>query len=68
MLRNDNQGYFHFRCYILNEVLSLNAQEFRAIRGVTFCLRILNEVLSLNAQEWSVPLRQLSIYHSSMKS
>ena len=39
-------------CLILNEVLSLNAQEFRCqILFVSMIPVFLNEVLSLNAQE-----------------
>ena len=36
---------------ILNEVLSLNAQEFRSLMERAKADRFLNEVLSLNAQE-----------------
>ena len=36
---------------ILNEVLSLNAQEFRGARIIAPFSVLLNEVLSLNAQE-----------------
>ena len=41
---------------ILNEVLSLNAQESLGGNGVGTEITILNEVLSLNAQEYT-PLR-----------
>ena len=56
MLRNEHHtvpvGYEH--C-LLNEVLSLNAQEYRRhILNVT-PFAFLNEVLSLNAQEWCEP-------------
>ena len=37
---------------ILNEVLSLNAQEYTALIGASMPALILNEVLSLNAQEF----------------
>ena len=36
---------------VLNEVLSLNAQESTVANGRTNIIIILNEVLSLNAQE-----------------
>ena len=36
---------------LLNEVLSLNAQEYEQRRYLRRLLRVLNEVLSLNAQE-----------------
>ena len=53
MLRNEHHtvpvGYEH--C-LLNEVLSLNAQEWSAMRvSRCGCRTLLNEVLSLNAQE-----------------
>ena len=38
----------------LNEVLSLNAQEFRRIVVGVRVRFILNEVLSLNAQEFAI--------------
>ena len=44
------------RCSVLNEVLSLNAQEYQSGRDIHVVSTILlNEVLSLNAQEssWS---------------
>ena len=37
--------------YLLNEVLSLNAQEFAKPRATANAMPVLNEVLSLNAQE-----------------
>ncbi len=40
------------RIPLLNEVLSLNAQEFRADEFAASHVTILNEVLSLNAQEF----------------
>ena len=39
------------RGMLLNEVLSLNAQESGVASDVAPLIRILNEVLSLNAQE-----------------
>ena len=40
---------------LLNEVLSLNAQESSALLATASTLAILNEVLSLNAQEfWAI--------------
>ena len=36
---------------LLNEVLSLNAQEYLVLDVVGLASKILNEVLSLNAQE-----------------
>ena len=52
MLRNTSQRPF-MRAFtsLLNEVLSLNAQEFDAIGIQGGTRMILNEVLSLNAQE-----------------
>ena len=37
--------------FLLNEVLSLNAQEFAFVLLVLSAVAFLNEVLSLNAQE-----------------
>ena len=51
MLRNSSRIGCPSRCLLLNEVLSLNAQEFRGYRPRMVRLRFLNEVLSLNAQE-----------------
>ena len=53
---------------ILNEVLSLNAQEFRIRRVMFKQYGILNEVLSLNAQEFPVLLDCVAFTTSSMKS
>ena len=52
MLRNfpAERGQF-VDCGVLNEVLSLNAQEYPVRHGFTSIFRVLNEVLSLNAQE-----------------
>ena len=52
MLRNRNQvPTEHRNVEILNEVLSLNAQECQEYRPRMAHLQFLNEVLSLNAQE-----------------
>ena len=52
MLRNVNPRKRHRnQSRILNEVLSLNAQESANVRVCLHGRRILNEVLSLNAQE-----------------
>ena len=52
MLRNEHHtvpvGYEH--C-LLNEVLSLNAQESMTRKSISVLRALLNEVLSLNAQE-----------------
>ena len=54
---------------VLNEVLSLNAQESTGLRKRGRCKSILNEVLSLNAQEWDARAIRLRItFSSSMKS
>ena len=55
------------RMAVLNEVLSLNAQELGCLtRVVAFAL--LNEVLSLNAQEFTSTVRSSVAIQSSMKS
>ena len=51
MLRNLSAHHNPTRLSFLNEVLSLNAQEFGITNFPTFMTVILNEVLSLNAQE-----------------
>ena len=53
---------------ILNEVLSLNAQESCARGVVTADVVLLNEVLSLNAQELRTPAGASLRSSSSMKS
>ena len=54
---------------VLNEVLSLNAQEYHAyIRPARHQASLLNEVLSLNAQEWNVCPFGTTNCVSSMKS
>ena len=40
---------------LLNEVLSLNAQEFGQVGLASLIKLLLNEVLSLNAQELAIP-------------
>ena len=53
---------------LLNEVLSLNAQESTAKMTDMFYLGILNEVLSLNAQEFKASNTARHSLSSSMKS
>ena len=54
---------------LLNEVLSLNAQECRNISPLRRCFpHVLNEVLSLNAQELVLDADGLAVACSSMKS
>ena len=52
MLRNTAQTWFYRTSEILNEVLSLNAQEWVNYTGYIAGSLFLNEVLSLNAQEF----------------
>ena len=54
MLRNAVRHFHsHLKTIVLNEVLSLNAQEFfLSPSGKNNSLSLLNEVLSLNAQEF----------------
>ena len=52
----------------LNEVLSLNAQEFDGDVADIRLLVFLNEVLSLNAQEFGQNRRVHNLRNSSMKS
>ena len=52
MLRNGLQGVQCFRFGVLNEVLSLNAQELARVSKHARTRYFLNEVLSLNAQEF----------------
>ena len=69
MLRNGRGGWFRRRWAFLNEVLSLNAQEFMDGRLGSFLRSVLNEVLSLNAQEYRGQLRHQGRHPgSSMKS
>ena len=51
MLRNVRRVVTKTVVLFLNEVLSLNAQEYRGEGDWETLCRILNEVLSLNAQE-----------------
>ena len=53
---------------LLNEVLSLNAQEFDVDRVGLLSHLVLNEVLSLNAQEWEPVTEKRDERRSSMKS
>ena len=54
MLRNRlRAGDDRLLAVLLNEVLSLNAQEFTPMKVAIAGNAILNEVLSLNAQEFS---------------
>ena len=53
---------------LLNEVLSLNAQELRTYTSNTPMSMILNEVLSLNAQELFDSQEGINHLASSMKS
>ena len=52
----------------LNEVLSLNAQEYRVLKLSRAQDSFLNEVLSLNAQESPLFLASMKKLFSSMKS
>ena len=52
----------HNVTYLLNEVLSLNAQEYRQAYKIPRHTLVLNEVLSLNAQEFSTRTKNY-IYH-----
>ena len=69
MLRN---GLSHVRDgvpgFLLNEVLSLNAQECPRLMMRLVCVAILNEVLSLNAQEYRHLGTHADADRSSMKS
>ena len=54
MLRNRaRKENYWLRPSILNEVLSLNAQESRSTNTSSKSANVLNEVLSLNAQEYA---------------
>ena len=70
MLRNRFPLFFqHGALTILNEVLSLNAQECFSVNHFGDINIFLNEVLSLNAQELRVAVRvACSRCCSSMKS
>ena len=58
----------HNVTYLLNEVLSLNAQEYRQAYKIPRHTLVLNEVLSLNAQEFLSPALPCGLTLSSMKS
>ena len=70
MLRNGVAGADHDAVAVLNEVLSLNAQELMAVCSSRPIIAFLNEVLSLNAQEFEpVPAARAGLARrSSMKS
>ena len=68
MLRNRSPETTIRKSNILNEVLSLNAQEFEDCGGVTRYAELLNEVLSLNAQEFNPVAYDQFFSTSSMKS
>ena len=70
MLRNRlRAGDDRLLAVLLNEVLSLNAQEFTPMKVAIAGNAILNEVLSLNAQEFSGSASIRSTYAvSSMNS
>ena len=54
MLRNLTIAMLQVLGLLLNEVLSLNAQEFGGVWEKLLIAVILNEVLSLNAQEFGI--------------
>ena len=58
MLRNPFSIVMAVTKYFLNEVLSLNAQEYDAVTNAHWQFVVLNEVLSLNAQESVVSPRE----------
>ena len=70
MLRNDGAcPSARPDCNVLNEVLSLNAQESGSmLRHASFHCSLLNEVLSLNAQELLFLQPERVFGRSSMKS
>ena len=51
MLRNKRHDCVAATAWLLNEVLSLNAQESDSEHWFVLAFALLNEVLSLNAQE-----------------
>ena len=68
MLRNRHRIGAKILRHFLNEVLSLNAQEFQRFVTPPASLQFLNEVLSLNAQEYGgFRVRRVEMV-SSMKS
>ena len=68
MLRNTRPWPTASPTTILNEVLSLNAQEFHPTHSIMNMPDFLNEVLSLNAQECDVAYGVAVAPVSSMKS
>ena len=68
MLRNFIFITFDKINIILNEVLSLNAQESGVVFNYAVNMSILNEVLSLNAQELHPLFDNHETAYSSMKS
>ena len=69
MLRNLLVIVGALKANLLNEVLSLNAQEFHSVNHAPVRTFILNEVLSLNAQEFvELEVRGDDPVLSSMKS
>ena len=69
MLRNSDVASCPVFSDVLNEVLSLNAQESQKLTRVPRRTRLLNEVLSLNAQEFAgVHGTVAAVRVSSMKS
>ncbi|OSG85956.1 hypothetical protein B0070_1353 [Bifidobacterium adolescentis] len=54
MLRNNINAHWQYACGLLNEVLSLNAQESPMAVPRLPKILVLNEVLSLNAQECGI--------------
>ena len=64
MLRNRCCRPVPIPCSFLNEVLSLNAQEFLFSSCAASAFAILNEVLSLNAQEYIGPSAQIDFVDS----
>ena len=69
MLRNPfNDWSYRWLVVVLNEVLSLNAQEYFRLARPRGRPSVLNEVLSLNAQEFQVGRRDQQSVLSSMKS
>ena len=68
MLRNRRIPVQNFTLSVLNEVLSLNAQEYYRVTETGELEVVLNEVLSLNAQEFLAVLLHVRASQSSMKS
>ena len=68
MLRNNINAHWQYACGLLNEVLSLNAQESPMAVPRLPKILVLNEVLSLNAQEFDEQCEYGWFQQSSMKS